>query len=205
MGVNMDEEKIIQILAEAEQALNAYVNEHGQAVFPVSAHIICGRIARFIDLTYPGFIIILLYRPTGLFIVTNSNRRRKMKISKDAVTVQLEIPGAVIRQQKGFGEAGEFGTISSEYFTLATGVDTTPLFQGLDGDSCQCPHWGFVLSGRLTTTDADGQQESVAANDLFYWPPGHNVRVDADAEIVMFSPQREHSHVIEHMAEKLNG
>jgi hypothetical protein len=42
MGVNMDEEKIIQILAEAEQALNAYVNEQGQAVFPVSAHIIIG-------------------------------------------------------------------------------------------------------------------------------------------------------------------
>jgi hypothetical protein len=37
---------------------------------------------------------------------------------------------------------------------------------------------------------------------LFYWPPGHNVKVDADAEIVMFSPQREHSHVIKHMIEK---
>ena len=42
MGVNLEEEKIIQILAEAEQALNAYVNEQGQAVFPVSAHIIIG-------------------------------------------------------------------------------------------------------------------------------------------------------------------
>jgi len=128
-----------------------------------------------------------------------------MKISKDAVTVKLEIPGAVIRQQKDFGEAGDFGTISSEYFTLAAGVDTTPLFQGLDGDCCQCPHWGYVLSGRLTTTDASGRQESVAAKDLFYWPPGHNVRVDADAEIIMFSPQREHSHVIEHMIGKING
>jgi hypothetical protein len=29
--------------------------------------------------------------------------------------------------------------------------------------------------------------------------------VDADAEIVMFSPQREHSHVIDHMIEKVNG
>ena len=42
MGVNLEEEKIIQILAEAEQALNSYVNEQGQAVFPVSAHIIIG-------------------------------------------------------------------------------------------------------------------------------------------------------------------
>jgi hypothetical protein len=59
------------------------------------------------------------------------------------------------------------------------------------------------LSGQLTTTDADGTQETVTANDLFYWPPGHNVYVDADAEIVMFSPQREHSHVINHMIDKV--
>jgi SAM-dependent methyltransferase len=42
MDVNLKEEKIIQILAEAERALNPYVNEQGQAVFPVSAHIITG-------------------------------------------------------------------------------------------------------------------------------------------------------------------
>jgi hypothetical protein len=126
-----------------------------------------------------------------------------MRITKDDVDVQLEIPGAVIRQRKDFGEVSGYGTLSAEYFSLSAGVDTTPLFQGLEGDSCQCPHWGFVLSGQITTTDADGARETVGANDLFYWPPGHNVRVDADAEIVMFSPQREHSHVIEHMIDKV--
>ena len=95
-------------------------------------------------------------------------------------------------------------TISGEYFTLSEGVDTTPLFVGLEGDLCQCPHWGFVLRGRLTTTDAKGAQETVTTNDLFYWPPGHNVRVDADAEIVMFSPQHQHSEVIAHMIEKVS-
>jgi len=30
------------------------------------------------------------------------------------------------------------------------------------------------------------------------------VRVDADEEIIMFSPQREHSHVINHMIEMVN-
>jgi len=125
-----------------------------------------------------------------------------MRVAKDSIEVKLEIPGAVIRQRKGFGEAPGFGTLSGEYFTLAAGVDTTPLFRGLEGDLCQCPHWGFVLSGRLTTTDAQGAQETVTDNDLFYWPPGHNVRVDADAEIVMFSPQHEHTSVIEHMIAK---
>jgi hypothetical protein len=126
-----------------------------------------------------------------------------MRIAKDDVDVQMEIPGAVIRQRTDFGEATGYGALSAEYFSLSAGVDTTPLFEGLDGGLCQCPHWGFVLSGKITTTDANGARETVSANDLFYWPPGHNVRVDSDAEIVMFSPQREHSHVIEHMIEKV--
>jgi hypothetical protein len=128
-----------------------------------------------------------------------------MRVARESVDVRLEIPGAVIRQRRGFGDAGGFDTISGEYFTLAAGVDTTPLFEGLEGDLCQCPHWGYVLRGRITTTDAAGAQETVTANDLFYWPPGHNVLVESDAEIVMFSPQDEHSHVIEHMIEKVHG
>lgn len=124
-----------------------------------------------------------------------------MRVAKDDVDVRMEIPGAVIRQRTEFGDVRGYGTISGEYFTLSAGVDTTPLFQGLDGNLCQCPHWGFVLRGRITTTDAGGAQETVNANDLFYWPPGHNVRVESDAEIIMFSPQREHSLVIDHMIE----
>jgi hypothetical protein len=126
-----------------------------------------------------------------------------MRVGKDDVDVQMAIPGAVIRQRKDFGTVSGFDTISGECFTLAAGVDTTPLFVGLEGNQCQCPHWGFVLRGRLTTTDATGQTETVAANDLFYWPPGHNVHVDADAEIIMFSPQHEHSAVIDHMIAKV--
>lgn len=126
-----------------------------------------------------------------------------MRVAKDNVDVRMEIPGAVIRQRAEFGDVSGFAKISGEYFTLLAGVDTTPLFQGLEGNLCQCPHWGFVLRGQITTTDAEGTKETVKENDLFHWPPGHNVKVDADAEIVMFSPEREHSHVINHMIEKV--
>jgi hypothetical protein len=128
-----------------------------------------------------------------------------MRVSKDNVDVRMNIPGAVIRQRTNFGVVNGFSSFSGEYFTLSAGVDTTPLFQGLEGDLCQCPHWGFVIRGQLTTTDAIGVQETVNTNDLFYWPPGHNVKVDTDAEIVMFSPQHEHSQVINHMIEKVRG
>jgi hypothetical protein len=126
-----------------------------------------------------------------------------MRIRKEDVDVKMEIPGATLRQQLDFGDATGLGKISAEYFSLAAGVDTTPLFVGLDGNACQCPHWGFVLKGTITTTDTAGKQETVRASDLFYWPGGHNVKVTEDAEIVMFSPQREHTHVIDHMREKV--
>lgn len=126
-----------------------------------------------------------------------------MRVAKEKVEVRMEIPGVVIRQRTNFGDVRGYERISGEYFTLAAGVDTTALFVGLDGDRCQCPHWGFVLRGQITTTNALGAEETVRADDLFFWPPGHNVRVDADAEIVMFSPEREHSVVIDHMIAKL--
>jgi hypothetical protein len=93
-----------------------------------------------------------------------------MRVAKQDVDVKMEIPGAVLRQKLDFGDATSYGRISCEYFTLAAGVDTTPLFHGLDGNLCQCPHWGYVLRGTITTTNASGVQETVHANDLFYWP-----------------------------------
>ncbi|HKR30301.1 MAG TPA: hypothetical protein VJT08_07480 [Terriglobales bacterium] len=128
-----------------------------------------------------------------------------MRILKDDIDVRMDIPGARIRQRKEFGTVRGFDTISAEYFTLAAGVDTTPLFVGLEGNQCQCPHWGFLLRGQITMTDAAGRTETVVGNDLFYWPAGHNVRVDTDAEIIMFSPQHEHSVVIDHMIAKVQG
>lgn len=127
-----------------------------------------------------------------------------MKISKDSIEVKMEVPGVVIRQRRDFGDASGLGKISGEYFSLSAGVDTTPLFVGLEGNLCQCPHWGYVLKGKLSTTDAKGIEESVSGGDLFYWPPGHNVKILEDADIVMFSPQNEHTHVIDHMKEMLN-
>ena len=127
-----------------------------------------------------------------------------MKIAKNDINVKMKVPGVVIRQKTDFGDATGLGKISCEYFSLSKGVDTTPLFIGLEGDLCQCPHWGYVLKGQLVTTDADGNEEVVNANNLYYWPSGHNVRVTENAEIIMFSPQKEHTHVINHMIEMVS-
>ena len=68
-----------------------------------------------------------------------------MRIAKENVDIKMEIPGAVIRQRTDFGDAAGLGKISGEYFSLASGVDTTPFFQGLEDDLCQCPLWGALL------------------------------------------------------------
>ena len=57
-----------------------------------------------------------------------------MRVAKEQVDVRMEVPGVVIRQRMNFGDVRGFDNISGECFTLAAGVDTTPLFVGLDGD-----------------------------------------------------------------------
>lgn len=128
-----------------------------------------------------------------------------MRISRRDVPVVIDVPGAVARQKKDFGDAKGYGAIGGEYFSLGAGTDIAPLLQGLEGDLCQAPHWGYLLEGDLTVTWAGGAREEVRGGDLFYWPPGHSVKVGADAEVILFSPQLEHGEVMEHMKRKMGG
>ena len=128
-----------------------------------------------------------------------------MRMQKNDVPVRIDVPGAVARQQTGFGDATGFGKISGEYFSLGAGTDIAPLLQGLQDDLCQAPHWGYLLQGQLEVAYRDGSQETVRTGDLFYWPPGHTVKAGEDSEVVLFSPQHEHSQVIDHMLEKMAG
>ena len=128
-----------------------------------------------------------------------------MRIPKQDIPVRIDVPGAVARQLTNFGDASGYGSISGEFFSLGAGTDIAPLLQGLKDDLCQSPHWGYLLQGDLVVTFADGTNENVLAGDLFYWPPGHTVRVTEDAEVILFSPEREHSEVIDHMRVKMAG
>lgn len=128
-----------------------------------------------------------------------------MRIAKEDIPIKINVPGAVARQKMNFGDATGYGKISGEYFSLGNGTDISPLLQGLEGDMCQAPHWGYLLQGELTVTYADHTQEVIRKGDLFYWPPGHTVKVGADAEVILFSPQHEHSAVLDHMLGKMGG
>jgi hypothetical protein len=87
-----------------------------------------------------------------------------------------------------FGEVDDY---SVDFLTFRADVDATPLLRGLPGDQCQCPHWGYVLKGRLTY-QVDGREEVFEAGDAFYLPPGHiPVQNEPGSEFVQFSPTKE--------------
>jgi hypothetical protein len=70
---------------------------------------------------------------------------------------------------------------------------------------CQSPHWGYLIAGQLQVRFSDGSKEVVRAEELFYWPPGHTIEAEQDAEFILFSPQHEHTPVMDHINRMLGG
>ena len=96
----------------------------------------------------------------------------------------------------------ELGGYTVEFTTFREDADATPFFRGLPEDRCQSPHWGYVLAGRLTFRYAD-REETYAAGDAYYGPPGHVPVVTAGTEIVEFSPTDEYARTLAVVAENL--
>ena len=85
----------------------------------------------------------------------------------------------------------QIGGYTVNFTSFAEDVDATPLMKGLPDDRCQCPHWGYVVSGRMTFRYADGE-EVFEAGEAFYAPPGHiPVNHQPGTEAVFFSPAEE--------------
>jgi hypothetical protein len=77
------------------------------------------------------------------------------------------------------------------FVTFRESIDATPLLKGMPDDRCQCPHWGYVIKGRLTYRFAD-HDEVFEAGDAFYLPPGHiPVENEPGSEYLQFSPSAE--------------
>ena len=75
--------------------------------------------------------------------------------------------------------------------TYTADADLAPLFRGLPEDHCQCPHWGYVITGKVTFTFTDGREETYEGGDAYYAPPGHLPRLYAGSEVVEFHPTAE--------------
>jgi hypothetical protein len=121
-----------------------------------------------------------------------------MQERKEDLPVALEVAGAATFR------VAEWGETAVAYVQLSAGADAAPLLAGLPGDVCSCPHWGYVLEGAIHVRYADGKEEVSRAGELFYWPPGHTVRVEQDTRFVEFSPKQELKEVYGHIGAKLS-
>jgi len=103
-----------------------------------------------------------------------------MRATKDEVTTVLAAGDASIR---GLDWDGMRVVIMK----VLAGTDFAPLLKGLPDDRCPCPHWGYVLKGRLRIEDGDGQY-AIETGDVFYLPPGHTEFAEVDSECFEVSP-----------------
>jgi len=81
----------------------------------------------------------------------------------------------------------EWGGMTTELGEVFTTMDIAPLFAGLPGGRCQCPHWGYVIKGTLRYKFAD-HEEVFNAGDVYYAAPGHTPVLEAGTVYVEFSP-----------------
>jgi len=101
-----------------------------------------------------------------------------------------ELFGAAIR-------GSDWGDLRSIVISLPAGTDLGPLMKGLPEDLCSCPHWGYVIKGRMRLSYADGKEEAISAGDLFYLPAGHGGFVEEEFEAIEFSPPAAHEQVLD--------
>jgi hypothetical protein len=114
-----------------------------------------------------------------------------MRASRD------ELP-MIFGDESGGVRGADWGGFRALINWLPAGTDLSPLLKGLPNDLCPCPHWGYMIKGRIRITYAD-REEILQAGDLFYLPPGHTPLVEEDCEFVEFSRPEEYQPVVEHV------
>lgn len=120
-----------------------------------------------------------------------------MKANKQNISVAMEGPGTTMRTKDNFGGM----TVS--FNELPKGTDFTPLLNGLENDSCHCPHQGYVLSGKLLVKYNDGTEEILTEGDVYFLSNGHTAIVQEDIKMIEFSPSKEFNEVMTHVGKKI--
>ena len=109
-------------------------------------------------------------------------------IDRENVPITIQGDGVELR-------TAEVGEMTVAFVKLRAGTDLSPAVKGLPGDLCPCPHWGYMVKGRVMMQTKDGEQ----AGQPFYWSPGHAPMALEDSEYVDFSPPEEFATVIRHI------
>ena len=119
-----------------------------------------------------------------------------MRKTASEMTTELEV-GEIHTKGEDWGDQ------CVRHIDLPAGADLRPLLQGLPGDRCDCPHWGYILEGSINVQYADGTIDVNEAGDLYYWPGGHTGWTDEGVVFVEISPADEIRPVLAHLGAQL--
>jgi cupin domain len=86
--------------------------------------------------------------------------------------------------------SSELDGYSVNFVTITQSHDLAPMLAGLPTGKCTCPHWGYVLKGRVIVR-YDDHEEVLEAGDAFYMSPGHAPEAEEGTELIQFSPADE--------------
>jgi hypothetical protein len=108
------------------------------------------------------------------------------QVSRETASQRVSLDGLDVRVEH---LDGGYSVCFEEHTADA---DLAELFRGLPDDRCQLPRWGYVLRGMITFRFRfEDRDETYAAGDAYYVPPGHTPIHYAGAEVVEFSPSAE--------------
>lgn len=77
-----------------------------------------------------------------------------------------EVPVAIEGNWVELGMRPE-GALTVAFVRLPGGANLAPALRGLPDDLCPCPHWGYMLKGRVRMHTTGGPTEYVAG-EAFY-------------------------------------
>src|SRR5687768_1407602 len=107
-----------------------------------------------------------------------------MRGNIEDMPIAIEIPAARVR-------VVQWGGMDVELTEIAQTIDMAPLYEGLPDNLCQCPHWGFVIRGRIRV-HYPHKEEVFNAGDLYWAEPGHSQIYEAGTMYIEFSPEDQH-------------
>lgn len=115
--------------------------------------------------------------------------------SRDTHALLAEMPTKVASGVAIWRETA-WGDMRVGYETYLADFDDAPLLKGLPDNRCQCPHWGYLIAGRMTVHYQD-RDDVVRAGELYYMAPGHTMAVEAGTVLVEFSPREQFEQLTE--------
>ncbi|HMG92273.1 MAG TPA: cupin domain-containing protein [Chryseolinea sp.] len=126
----------------------------------------------------------------------NSGKTKSWPMEEKHISMDSFPTNMMVNHLEGWG--GMTVAVNS----MPAGIDFTPMLMGLKNNSCQVPHWGYIIKGSLRLQYDDGKEVVLKAGDLFYMAPGHKAKAEEDLKLLDFSPQDEFKELLVHLEKK---